>query len=197
MNRIPPDGNQFESGDPSWQRKLPQELRRIVAVKSLGQELLVLCDGFTERSLLCLNTPETSTIQTVPEAELLWTRDLVPAYDAVELVEHGPWLLVVDRLRGDLSILDRYTGTSLPENGLEVVTHYTCPLGRLHGAMILVTADCRLRQGLGRFPCETTAEKKDTEDCPISSIHCVSEMTLTQACSRRTRWPTRWKSGNL
>ena len=175
-------GINFESGDPSWQRKLPQELRRIVAVKSLGQELLVLCDGFTERSLLCLKTPETSTIQTVPEAELLWTRDLVPAYDAVELVEHGPWLLVVDRLRGDLSILDRYTGTPLSQkNGLEVVTHYTRPLGRLHGAMILgdqLIVVCA--RGSAAFHARQPL-KKDTEDW-FDLLHSlgVSEMTLTQ-----------------
>lgn len=131
-------GFSSEAGDLTWQKKLPQELRRIVAVKSLGKELLVLCDGFTERSLLCLKTSNAKTVLTVPEAELLWTRDLVPAYDAVDLVEHGSWLLVVDRLRGDLSILDRNTGTPLAQkNGMGVVTQYTRPLGRLHGAAIL------------------------------------------------------------
>ena len=178
-------GFSFESGDPSWHRKLPQELRRIVAVKSLGQELLVLCDGFTERSLLCLKTPATlatPAIQTVPEAELLWTRDLVPAYDAVELVDHGPWLLVVDRLRGDLSILDRNTGTPLSQkNGLGVVTQYTRPLGRLHGATILgdqLVVICA--RGSAAFHAQQPL-KKDTEDW-MELLHSlgVSEMTLTQ-----------------
>lgn len=131
-------GIQTQDGKLLWQKKLPQSLRRVVSVSAIDEEILVLCDGFTERSLICLKTPNSVPITAIPEAEQLWKRDLVPSYDAVDLRIQGSWLLVVDRLRGDLSILDRFTGTPLDQkNGLEAVTRYTRPLGRMHAATVL------------------------------------------------------------
>ncbi|OUU23424.1 MAG: hypothetical protein CBC13_05610 [Planctomycetia bacterium TMED53] len=141
-------GLSLENGKRLWQKKLPQDSRRVISVKPMGSEVLLVCEGFTNRSLICFKVPGSNPLVNLPEPEQLWKRDLVPAYDAVNLVEHGAWLLVVDRIRGELSILDRFTGTPLlNRNGIEIIPRTTRPLGRMHHAAIigdhLVTVSAR------------------------------------------------------
>jgi len=50
-------GVSVESGELLWQKKLPQSSRRVISVKPMGSELLLVCDGFTDRNLICLNIP--------------------------------------------------------------------------------------------------------------------------------------------
>ncbi len=131
-------GIEISTGSICWKKSLPQEKRRISAIHSMDTELIIVCGDFLQRNLQCIDARLVKDLSSIPEAELMWNRDLAQAYDTVELSEHGDWLLVVDKLRGDLTILDRHTGTPLRQrNGLSEMTRFTRPLGRLHHASII------------------------------------------------------------
>lgn len=126
------------SGKIGWKRQLPAEQRRITALQINSDELLLVCGDFQKRSVLRLRSTLGTSQGTPPEAELVWSHQLAPAYDSVDLEPSGDWIVVGDRLRGEVTILDRSTGTSLTSRqGIGIVTDHLKALGRLHHASVI------------------------------------------------------------
>ncbi|MGE4619911.1 MAG: PQQ-binding-like beta-propeller repeat protein, partial [Planctomycetota bacterium] len=131
-------GIDMDTGKIGWQRKLPQDRRRITSLSIDGEELLLVCGDFQNRVILKLRSTIALSLQEIPTAELEWTHQLAPAYDSVELRPQGDWVVVADRLRAEVVILDRSTGTPLTSRqGIKAVSDHIKSLGRLHHASVI------------------------------------------------------------
>ncbi|MEE2856357.1 MAG: PQQ-binding-like beta-propeller repeat protein [Planctomycetota bacterium] len=131
-------GIDVATGTVSWQKKLSQDQRRITTLKLDGEELLVVCGDFQNRSILRFKAVLAPEAVELAEAELEWSHELAPAYDAVNLRPSGDWIVVADRMRGETVILDRATGTPLSDRqGIGAVSEHLRSLGRLHHASII------------------------------------------------------------
>ena len=131
-------GLDMKTGKVGWQRHLSEERRRITALQIDADELLLVCGDFQKRTILKLRSTLGLSLLAIPEAELEWTHQLAPAYDSVNLQPRGDWVVVADRLRGEVTILDRSTGTPLTSRqGIQEVTDHIKPLGRLHHASVV------------------------------------------------------------
>jgi len=131
-------GIDVATGTVSWKKKLTQEQRRITSLKLDGEELLVVCGDFQNRSIFRFRAVLAPEAVELAEAELEWTHELAPAYDAVDLRPSGDWIVVADKMRGETVILDRATGTPLSDRqGIGAVSDHLRSLGRLHHASIV------------------------------------------------------------
>ena len=131
-------GLDTNTGKVGWQRKLAADRRRITSLQIDSDELLLVCGDFQNRSILKLRSTLAPSVVKTPEAELEWTHQLSPAYDSVELQPRGDWIIVADQLRGEVTILDRSTGTPLTaRQGISAMTDHLDSLGRLHHASVI------------------------------------------------------------
>ncbi|MDE0959451.1 MAG: PQQ-binding-like beta-propeller repeat protein [Planctomycetota bacterium] len=131
-------GVDVETGAIGWEKRLAQDQRRITSLSIEGEELLIVCGDFQKRNILRLRSVLAPDEVEVPEAELEWTYSLPPAYDAVELRPSGAWIIIGDRMRGEVTILDRATGTPLTKRqGVGAIPQHLNSLGRLHHASVI------------------------------------------------------------
>lgn len=157
-------GLDMETGAVGWQRQLSEDRRRITELQVDADELLLVCGDFQKRNILKLRSTLALSLLEIPEAELEWTHQLAPAYDSVKFQPRGDWIVVADRLRGEVTILDRSTGTPLTSRqGIQEVSDHIKLLGRLHHASVvgntLLTVSSR---GAAGFRSLTTRQREIT-----------------------------------
>ncbi len=131
-------GIDVASGTTGWQKTMSQEQRRITSLHVDANELLLVCGDFQQRSVLRVRAAMAPASSELAEAELEWTHSLSPAYDTVELRPRGDWIVIADRMRGEATLLHRFSGTALSQrSGVAAVANHLQDLGRIHHASII------------------------------------------------------------